>query len=132
MSAAAPEFVPGLPISSPWLWWKPTGAQLLADLSVAIVVLVRLATGGVRMPGCAAACVCSVLGAQGPSLGTRRACALGPTHCVLPECVLGLRARACCVCCSVCCAPADAHSGGDSVIVWVSVHSPALCGSAAA
>ena len=29
-------------------------------------------------------------------------------------------------------APADAHSGGDSVIVWVSVHSPALCGSAAA
>ena len=35
-----------------------------------------------RMHGCVTACVRSVLGAQGLSLGTGRACALGPYACV--------------------------------------------------
>ena len=50
---------------------------------------------------------------------------------MLPECVLSRRARACCVslCCVFCSPAPDAHLGGDSVIVWVSVHSPAHCGA---
>ena len=56
------------------------------------------------MPGCVVACVRSVLGAQGPSLGTRRACALGPIACSLSVCSAGGRVLAVCPC-VVCSAP---------------------------
>ena len=54
------------------------------------------------MPGCVAACVCSVLGAQGPSLARDPACVRARTHCVLADGVCLAGARVLAVCAVVC------------------------------
>ena len=65
---------------------KEGGAECLLHMpgkghvvSAAILVLVRLATWGLGTPGCVAACVCSVLGAQG-GVARDRACVRARTH----------------------------------------------------